>query len=89
MTTFFIILGTVIITVAGIVLLVLGFYYWHEDDIRREQAQIEAAMRAWAIQQQEFAAEQAIRQTTRAAVDQMLMEARQQEARRQHPSNGV
>ncbi|MDR1238436.1 MAG: hypothetical protein LBK28_09360 [Propionibacteriaceae bacterium] len=82
MATFGVMVISIILTVLALVGGLMLYYVINRREIEREQANIQAAMRAWHIQQQEFAAEQRIRQTTRTAVDQMMKAARQRESPR-------
>jgi type II secretory pathway component PulK len=88
MGTFFVFIGAVVGTLVLLAALAAAFYYLHQDEIERQQANVVAAMRAWQVQQAEAAAEAEIRRTTRRAVEEMLDQSRRREAMKRHPSSG-
>jgi len=78
MSTLGIVAVTVILTCVAIIAAVVGYYLANRESIEAEQARVQAALRAWSVAQTEQAADQAIRLATRAAVEQMMREARNQ-----------
>ena len=75
---FLMVIGLLVIVAAAVVAV---FYLANKHEIKAEQVRVQAAIRAWNIAQAEHATDQAIRQMTRNAVDNMM------QAARQHPED--
>lgn len=67
---------TVLITLAVVAAIIAGLVWYSRDEIRRQQQTYQAQLRTWQVQQAEYETEQRLREATRAAMNDMLSEAR-------------
>jgi len=78
------VIGVVITTViATLLLAVCGFLvYWsfHRRRVLARRARVDAALRAWAVAEQEIQTDRRVREISRRAMEQMLRLARDQAA---------
>ena len=73
---FGVVITTIFLTLLALIVIGALYYWWNRDEIEADEARVQAALRAWNIQQQEQAIENQIRAVTRQAVARMMAEAR-------------